>query len=218
MRNTFNALEIIPDWCKALIDDAEKSGAFTRGLVSDKKNRGSAINTDLYGYDQAQNLCVIQVRQCIFRPGRFNRVRKDYYLIGRTETGNIFAHPVDSPARSKRALSSPEATIKFVLAKIWDCKEDELDQITRQGDIAFIPALLPEDAVLLDNKEIIIRETHKIIADKIYKSGDNFFVARSARAVHTKNQHETIRVKNGFYRVQAGIRASVWGFTAPVGD
>lgn len=229
MRNQFGAIETTPDFAVQLINEAEKVGVFTRGIASDRKQRGSSINVDCYGYDQEQGLVIIQVRQCMFNKhkGYFNKVRKDYYLIGHTESGNIFAHPVPSPARSRRALESPERTVRWVLAKIWSCEENELDDIVRQGDVAFIPARLPASAqpVLDENgqpiKEITIRETHKIIAlhqGSILKSGDTYYVARAAKAVHTKRQHDTVRVKNGFYRVQAGIRESIWGFTAPKGD
>jgi hypothetical protein len=220
LRGSYNEIqsEFIPGWVAALIDEAERAGAYERGIESDRKGRGSAINVDVYGYDEEQRLAVIQVRQAVFRPGRFTKVHKDYYLIGYTESGNVFAHPVETPARSKRALESPEATVRFVLARIWNCAEEDLAEIVRQGDVAFIPAKLPAGADLLSEREITIRETHRISAEKIYKSGDTYFVARAAKAVHTKRQHATIRVKNGFYRVQAGIRASVWGFTRPMGD
>lgn len=218
-RGNFNEINSSPEFVQTLIREAEAAGAYTTGIESDKKQRGSSINVDCYGYDAAQGLAVIQVRQCIFRPNRFNKVRKDYYLIGHTEQGNVFAHPVETPARSKRAMSSAEACVRFVLAKIWNCPEEDLSEIVRQGDVAFIPvSRIPEGAELLAETEITIRDTHKIAAKQIYKLGSSYFVGRDAKAVHTKNQHKPVKVKYGFFRVQAGVRSTVWGFTRPMGD
>ena len=129
MRNEWNAITEWPEFAKKLRYEAEKAGVFQTGIESDKRQRGSAINCDLYGYNN--DLIVLQIRQCIFRPGRFNKVRKDYYLIGKTETGGLFAHPVETPARSKKALETPENTVNWVLGKIWDCSPDELPLIKR---------------------------------------------------------------------------------------
>jgi hypothetical protein len=214
-RNSYNAFIEWPEWVKTLEKEVSAAGVYTVGIESDKKQRGSSINIDLYGYDESQGLAVIQVRECVFHPRRFNKVRKDYYLIGRTESGNVFAHPVETPARSRKALETPEKTISYVLAKIWDCREDELPHIIRQGDIAFIPSALPKGAVKTDNC-IVLRETHKITGD-IFKANGKLYVQK-ARMVHTKGQHATVKVKDSWYRIQEGIRASVWGFTTPKSD
>jgi hypothetical protein len=215
MRNEWNAITEWPEAAKTLKHEAEKAGVFTTGIESDQKQRGSAINCDLYGYDG--DLIVVQVRQCIFRPGRYNKVRKDYYLIGKTEAGNLFAHPVETPARSKKALETPEGTVRFVLGKIWDCSPDELPLIKRQGDIAFIPAPLPAGSVETENC-LTLRETHKITG-RIMRAPDGRLFVDRATARHTKGQHATIKTPKGaWYRIQEGLRAKVWGFTTPKGD
>lgn len=219
-RNDFGALTSIPDWCRALMLDAEKSGAWTTGIESDKKQRGSAINCDLYGYQETQGLAVVQVREAQFRPGRFTNVRKDYYLIGRTESGGFFAHPCESPNRSAKAKASPEAAVRFVLAKIWGCREQDLGDIERQGDIAFVPVRsIPKTAVqILNGESVTIRETHRLTGDVWRDIDGTLYTRRGARLVHTKGQHAPVKAKAGVYRVQAGARASTWGFTAPRGD
>jgi len=214
-RNGYGALILLPRWVRDLVAEAEAAGVFTRGIESDRKNRGSSINVDVYGYDEAQGLAVIQVRECQFRPGRYNKIRKDYYLIGRTESGNVFAHPVETPARSRKALETPETTVAFVLSRIWDCPADELHLIVRQGDVAFVPAVLPAGAVESDNS-VTIRKTHRITG-RIYRHGRDYYTDR-ASLVHTKRQHSTVRVSGGYYRIVEGYRAAVWGFTTPKGD
>lgn len=219
-RNNFNALVNAPQWAKDLITAVEKDGAFQRGIESDKKQRGSAINVDLYGHDTEQGLAIIQVREAQFRPGRFTKVRKDYYLIGRTETGATFAHPVDSPARSRKALETPESCVRYVIAKIWNCREADLSDIERQGDVAFVPVCkIPDTAQPLINGEaVLIRNTHKLTGDLWRDTDGTLYTRRGARLVHTKRQHAPIRAKAGVYRVQPGIRSQNWGFTAPHGD
>lgn len=219
-RDSFNALTEIPEWCASLMRAVEKDGAWTTGIESDKKKRGSAINCDLYGYDAEQGLAVVQVREAQFRPGRFTRVRKDYYLIGRTESGATFAHPIDSPARSSRALATPETCVSYVLARIWNCREVDLGDIERQGDVAFVPVpRIPKTAVQVQNGEaVMIRDTHRLTGDVWRDTDGTLYTRRGARLIHTKRQHAPVKAKAGVYRVQPGIRAETWGFTAPHGD
>lgn len=217
-RDRYNALNHTPEWVTKLVDEAEAAGVFSRGIQSDKRGRGTAVNVECFGYDEAQGLAVIQVRECQFRPDRFSRVRKDYYLLGHTEQGAVFAHAVDSPARSKRALASPQATVSFVLSRIWDCAEKELPHIIRQGDIALIPTRLPKSAVRLDETETILRETHRLRAERLYRDSNTLYAYRRVSLVHLRKQHATVQVYSGVYRVQEGNRAQTWSFSAPSAD
>jgi hypothetical protein len=216
-RNSYGALTIYPDFIKALLREAETAGAWTTGIESDKKKRGSAINVDVYGYDSADGLAIVQVREAVFHPRRYTRVRKDYYLIGHTESGNFFAHPVASPARSSQALDSPRACVRWVLAKIWQCREDELEDIERQGDVAFIPVRSCPKGAIQVTGPVRLRDSHELTGE-IWTVGDTYYVRRGARLVHLKRQHKTVKAREGWYRVQVGIREEVWGFTAPKGD
>lgn len=218
-RNLYNALTTIPDWCKALMLEAEENGAWETGIESDKKQRGSAINTALYGYDTEQQLAVVQVREAAFHPRRYTRVRKDYYLIGHNETGTFFAHPVDSPLRSSYAMSSPKACVDWVLSKIWQCRIKDLEDIERQGDICLVPIpSIPKTAQLYEHKRIVLRDNH-VLEGTIWRDADGtIYTRRGARLVHSKRQHATIKAKAGVYRVQEGVRAQTWGHTTPLGD
>jgi hypothetical protein len=217
-RDGWGALIHLPEFARVLMREAEAAGVYATGMVRNRRGtRGTAINHDLYGYDAARDLALIQVRECQFAKNRFHRVRKNYFLLGHTEDGRVFAHPVESPARSKRAMGTPEACVRWVLARIWDCAEADLDEILRQGDVAFVPATLPKGAVLLPETSITLRGTHVITAEAIYRHGETYYTIRKARAVHTKGEHAPVRA-NGCYRVQPGIRASVWAFTTPTID
>jgi len=217
MRGNFNELTSWPQWVRDLSRELQNSGVYTTGIESDNKQRGTSINVDLYGYKEEENLAIIQVRECVFHPRRFNQVRKNYYLIGRGDTGQVFAHPIESPIRSKKALETPESTVDFALSKIWDCPIDDLPFIIRQGDIAFIPVpSLPKNAIESSNS-IILRETHKITG-KIWKTPDGKLYCQKARMIHTKGQHSPVKVKDYYYRIQQGTRARLWNFSLAKGD
>lgn len=210
-----NALEFV----HALLTDAEKAGCWETGIASDRKHRGSSINTAVYGFDTEQELAIVQVRECQFRPGRFNKVRKDYYLLGRLEDGSIFAHAVDSPLRSKLAMTDPQYCVDYALSKIWNCKIDDLKDIIRQGDVALIPIVhMPESAKQLNGEAKLIRETHKVEGDIWQDDSGILYCKRGTKITHTKGEHKTIKAKSGFYRIQPGYRAEVWGFSAPTLD
>jgi len=219
MRNQYNALTAWPAFARTLADEVEKAGAFATGIESDRKQRGQAVNVDLFGYDEEQNLVVVQVRQAIFHPRRYTEVRKNYLLIGRNEdTGAVFAHPVDSPARSKPALVTPQATVAWILSRVWDCLIEDLPEIRRQGDVAFVPVRsIPPEAVEVPGP-VVVRGTHKITGDKIYQAGGTYYVAQRGHATHTKRQHAPVTVRNGLYRVQTGNRARLWDFSVQRGD
>lgn len=221
-RNSFGAIINAPAWALELIQAAERAGAWTTGIESDRRHHGTSINVDLYSYDEARGLVVVQVRQCQFRPDRYNKVRKDYYLVGRNENGTAFAHPVDSVARSRRTFGSAEAGVLIALARLWACDEEDLDEIVRNGDVAFVPERrLPAGAELVGENAVTIRESHHVRAlagGQVYRAKDTYYVTGRAKIEHTKGQHPTARVRDGVWRVQAGIRASSWGFTTPTSD
>ncbi len=222
MRDTYGAITNPPAWISALLADVEKAGAWETGIESDKRLRGTAINTSVYGFDGFKGLAVVQLRQCIFRPGRYNKVRKDYYLVGRNETGTAFAHPIDVTAGSKAMKSaSPADAVLLALSRIWDCDPDDVQDIVRNGDVAFVPARIPADAVEVPENGVTIRESHHFQAlagAKIYRLGETYYVKGRAKIEHAKGQHPTVRTRGGSWRVQAGIKANTWGFSRPTVD
>lgn len=217
-RTSYGEITNPPAFVSVLLVDAEKAGCWETGIASDRKHRGTAINTAIYGYDETAHLAIVQVREAQFRPGRFTKVRKDYYLIGRLENGNVFTHPIDSPIRSKMAMSCPQYCVDYALSKIWNCHIDDLKGIIRQGDVALIPIRrLPSSAVDLNGESQVVRDTHKI-EGTIYKDGETLYCRGKVKMTHTKGEHSTVKTKAGLYRIQPGYRASVWGFTTPTAD
>ena len=215
-RNNYHAIIGRPEWVRELLTKIEQAGTYTRGIETDKRGYGFAINVSVYGYDEIQRLVVMQVREChITKYG--NNVRKDYYLVGYNEQNNVFAHAIESPCRSPKIQNElPEATIRHVLAGIWECEEHQLEHIIRQGDIAFIPATLPRNSVEIEN-QITLRDTHRITG-KIFRAPNGKLYCERASMKHTKGQHVAVRVSGKYYRIQTGQRAETWGFSAPTKD
>lgn len=220
-RNEYNALTVVPLFARALMQAAEAAGCWETGIAANRRRtRGEAINADLYGCDEAQSLIIVQVRQCRFRKGRFPKVRKDYYLVGRTESGAVFAHAVESPARSKIAMSTPEMTVAWTLARIWGCAIEDLPHIERQGDVAFVPVrAIPAAAMPIPEGEaVFIRDSHRL-SGPVYRTQDGtLYAKRGAVLKHEKGEHKRVKAREGTYRVVPGYRAAVWGFSRPTAD
>jgi hypothetical protein len=221
-RGFFGQLTSYPQFVSSLISELERSGSFTTGIETHNKKgtRGESVNADVYGYEESQRLAVIQVRWCRFRPNHYNQVRKDYYLCGYNESGTVFAHPIDSPARSSKALGSPEDCVRWAECKIFSCTEKQLTKIVRQGDLAFVPAPIPADAepVPVDRFVIDQEGSHLLQAEHALLADSKLYVRGNASLVHLKGQHAPVSVPSGSWRVQLGYRAKVWGFSSPTRD
>jgi hypothetical protein len=221
-RGFFNELTAYPPYIRELISDLEKAGSFTIGIESNKRGtRGVSINVDVYGYQESQRLAVLQVRWCRFRQFRYSQVRKDYYLCGYNESGTAFAHPIDSPVRSSRAMQSAEDCVRWAECQIFRCTERQLSRIVRQGDLAFVPAPIPANAEPVPVGQFVIDHegSHLLQAESALLTPDGrLFVRGGAALVHLKGQHAPVAVAKGSWRVQLGYRAQVWGFSAPTRD
>lgn len=204
-----------PAWCEAVID-ALQGVAFEIGIESDKKQRGSAVNVDVMDYDEPQGLFVLQVRQAIFHPRRYTKVRKDYFLCGKNENGNAFAHPVN--------VIATNANVTTALCRIWDVTPSVLPKIVRQGDVALIPerSLTYKDVELFA-LPVFAFESHVFKAQHVYvaRDGKQVYVNGAVSIDHEKNQHPSVAIDlplSKLYRVQVGNRAQTWGFASPTAD
>lgn len=184
--------------------------SWTTGIESDARQRGSAINIACTSSDDALGLAIIQVREAIFRPGRYTRVRKDYYLIGRDDRGLPFAHPLTNIVTARHS-------VRQALAKIWECRPDDLDDIIRQGDIALVPTRRNSDELQPAGDIITLAGTH-IVRGEILRDGDTYYAAGRVSVKHTRGQHPGVYTRKGLWRLQVANRGSVWGHTTPTAD
>lgn len=219
-RNDFGALVDVPAVILKLKHDVSAAGAWVEGIESDRKQRGQSINVDVYSYCERRMLAVVQVRQCTFRPGRFSKIRKDYYLIGYNETGTAFAHAIDTILRKRGWQGSCDGGVDVALAQIWGCDIADLAEIIRQGDVALVPhhGKMPVGEELPD---LVLRDTHIVepLRDgKIIRCGNDFYAVKSVKITHTKAQHATEYLRSGVRKIVAGHRAQTWGFSRPTAD
>jgi hypothetical protein len=198
------------EWTKAIIADLDGE-AFEIGIESDRKRRGSAVNVEVMDYDEARNLFVLCVRKSEFHPRRYTRTRKDYFLCGRNENGNAFAHPVQ--------MNAVNARVEVALCRIWRTTPSVLPKIIRHGDVALIPVrgkmALPEEEAV----HTFALNSHIIHAEHLYVVGCEAYVTGHIELQHEKNQHASVNVMLACpHRVQLGVRARTWGFARPTSD
>lgn len=208
------------EWAKSIANDLD-GVAFDVGLTKThtKKARGVAVNINVMHEDEAQQLCIIQVRQCVFHERRYNEVHKNYYLCGRNENGNVFAHPVPHGiARSKTPFI---AATTF----IFRCTPGVVKKIIRQGDVAFVPlkkSEIPTDLEFFPAKvaaNATNAKHHLVEGAYISESHPHTLYARNATLIHQKGQHPAVSVNSGkWYRVVVGQRDSEWDFSTATVD
>ena len=212
-RNYWGALEEIPEWVQSILQQLDNGVAWTTGIESDKKLRGESINTSVYSTDAEKKLAVVQVRQCTFHPTRYNKIRKNYFLIGKNENGNAFAHAVNCTATNAKSVEK-------ILCKIWECTTKQLKKIKRNGDIAFVPvSKLPANAREEKENNIIVRNSHVVYSEKLYRANDTLYAVGRSKIQHKKRQHKQAKIgKKGVWRIQLGVRGNCWNFSAPTAD
>jgi hypothetical protein len=226
-RDRWGALIEVPDWVPQLLEDVERMGAWETGVAGDGY-RGTAINTSVYSVDPALGLALVQVRECRFDLRKdYRSVRKDYFLIGRNETGTPFAHPVDVRAAGRVVGDDVGFGVRLALSRVWDCDLADIDRVVRNGDVGFVPVDdLPPDAEAVDG-EVTLAESHVVRAlrgGQLYRAPesnefpDEYYVRGPASIRHRKRQHPAARVNAGTWRVQVGRRARTWGFSRPTAD
>lgn len=207
----------------ALLDGpVDEHGAWQRGIESDRKGRGVAVNVDLYGAAvwRRRVYAVVQVRESTFHPNRHTRTRKDYYLCGRNENGRPFAHSVSwGPVRGAIRANPSDfaAPVLAAMAWIWGCTAEQLSTIARNGDTALIPCGAPRGSLVsLGACSAAVVDSHRLEAAEVVTDGEAVY-ARDGVLSHGRGQHPTVSVE-GWARVAVGRRADTWNFSAPTAD
>lgn len=207
---------------RELSGGSDEHGAWTTGIESDRKRRGTSVNADLYGVAtwRRRVYAVVQVRESRFRPNRYTKVRKDYYLCGRNENGRPFAHPVSyAPIRAaiRKDPGDLAAPVLAAMAWIWGCPVAALRDVARNGDTALVPiARLPHGCAAIGGGRAHVVDSHTVEAAEFATDGAVVF-ARCGTLRHGRGQHPDARL-DGWARVVIGRRERTWDFTAPTAD
>jgi hypothetical protein len=210
-----------------LVAAVKRAAGWSEGIERLNKRGGfEARSIDVYGYDVARDLAVVQLRRTYRKKdGYYMSIDKIYALVGRDE-GQIFSHILDSSPRRLKDLKekSPESVVRWAEKMIFGLKnEADVDEIKRQGDIALIPVkALPKDAQLVEAGAVTFRKSHKLVG-KIFKSAENgYFVegGRGTRMTHAKREHSALFTSKGqVFRVVVGRRGTdPWWTDATLGD
>lgn len=225
-RGRYGEIITIPDETTELLNAIKDAAGWKVGIEGLRRFGGfEARSIDVYGYDTARDLAVVQLRRT-FRKNinKFMRISKVYALIGRDD-GQLFSHVLESSPRRVWDLQwrTPESVVRWAEKIIFGLRsEDEVDAIKRQGDIALVPIkALPKDAVALDREFLLLRKSHKLVG-KLYETEEFFYVVggRETRMTHLKHEHGAIYTTKGqVFRVVAGRRGDEpWWTDAALGD
>ena len=192
-------------------------------VAFDAKQRGDALNLDLYGYDEVQDVAVIQVRHAFrrYRNG-FMNVRKDYVLVGFNEiTGAAFRHPVS--AQSVRAAvrtgsASAKSAVRGAQRWMWGVTDKQLDAGIRQGDVLLVKERGKPKGELLEGNEATVAGSHLVRARSFIRGHRHLFALDPA-VHHIKGQHDAIYAdSDGWYSVRVADETTPWDWSVRLGD
>lgn len=218
MRGVYGELVVIPESVKAaansIVSVLAESGQVQKPYLDfDRKQRGSCLNYDLYGYDVETGLFVFQARQAYRRAARHMlSTRKTYALAGYNENGSAFWHPISSAivhAAIREDALNPTLVVIKAMAWIFGVNTEKLTVIVRQGDVALVPAK-PKGEKLSMNVATLA-DTHVLVADELRSDGETMY-AFNPMMRHNRNQHGDVSA-SGWYRVSVGRAARAWDFS-----
>lgn len=191
----------------------------------DKAKRGDALNCDLYGFDPAQNVAVIQIRHSFrrYRNGYLN-THVDYVLVGFNEiTNQPFRHPVSAQAvrtAIRRSPKDPAAPIRAAQRWMWQVTDRQLDQSIRQGDVLLVPERGQPKAVEAElGTTYLLGGSHEIRAERIVRLSRHRIWALSPAIWHAKDQHDPVFADHdGWHSVRLAREAPTWRWGERLGD
>ena len=190
----------------------------------DKKGRGDAVNHDLYGYDLERDLAVIQVRQASrTRANGFLNVRKSYFLVGFTETGEPFRHPVEPKVVQKASQNDgdPADVVRAAERWIFQVTAAQYSAGLRQGDVFMYPVKRrPPKTAERVGLRLSVLETHEIRALDIVRDSNGKIYAYDPRLYHLKGQHDTLYATtvDQWWVIVPGREARTYDFAERLGD
>ncbi|NFV79001.1 hypothetical protein [Magnetospirillum aberrantis] len=185
----------------------------------DRHGRGTAVNVDLYGYDPSQDVAVVQIREFEREGSRrrqYTRIRKDYALVGRTESGGMFRHPVGAMAVRANASGDAAATVRAAQRWMFGVSEIQLARSVRQGDVLLTPERSsPKGEVTELGTGIVVGESHAVQASRIVRDGKGVVWALDPIIRHAKGQHAAIcgDAVDQWHTVRLAKEAPTWSFT-----
>lgn len=228
-RNDFGALKIVPAETAALVAQVKAAVGWKEGIEDTGYKGGfEARHIDIYGYDVSRQLAVVQLRRCWKkRESWYPEVSKAYALIG-VDDGQVFSHTLDGSPRRQRDfdMQSPEDTVRWAEAKIFDVPVAKLATIIRQGDVALIPVkFIPRDAVEIPLPagarvhKWTFGGSHQVVIDgQMFETDSAYYAHGLVEVAHAPGQHRPVAAE-GRFRVTVGLRGlEPWWADTELGD
>ena len=193
-------------------------------IAFDHAHRGDAVNDALYGYDAARDLAVFQVRHFFrrYRDG-FANTHKSYFLVGFTETGAPFRHPVSAHTirAAGRRGDSPAEVVRTAERWIFAVTPAQYARAVRQGDVLMFPARgrPAPDADRL-GRRLLLLNSHEIRAHEIVEDVKGEIWAYDPAIYHLKEQHIPLYAPDvdGWWIVRPGREGTTHDFAERLGD
>jgi hypothetical protein len=235
-RDRYDAIVNAPQAILDLVKEVKHTAGWETGITSEGFRRGGyeARSIDIYGYDTARKLAVVQIRRAWKKKESwYTEVSKVYALVGMDE-GQTFSHPLASSPRRNPNLRdmAPADVVRWAESKIFGVPVNKLDTIIRQGDIAMVPVRsFPKDTVPVQPKHspaevrgvhtMRLRESHLVQVDGTLVEDardDVWYASGLVEIVHTKSEHKSISGE-GRFKIVLGQRAGdPWWLDAAIGD
>ncbi|OCX71660.1 hypothetical protein A6M27_02680 [Acidithiobacillus thiooxidans] len=235
-RDGYGAIRNLPTEIKELVETVKKSAGWETGVTSEGMKRGGfeSRNIDVYGYDVAHNLAVIQIRRAWKKKESwYTEVSKAYALVGIDE-GQVFSHPLASSPRRNPHLDdmAPEEVVAWAESKIFGVPVNKLHTITRQGDIALVPVRgIPHDAlpmaagrfglVTLESgvHVLTLRGSHQVHIDgEVFEADGTIYAEGAIEIMHSKGEHKAVCATGKLKVVTGEVGDSPWWLNAEMGD
>jgi hypothetical protein len=195
-----------------------------RFIEFDSKQRGDALNLDLYAYCRDEEVAVVQVRHA-FRRRRYHHlnVRKDYVLVGFNEiTKAPFRHPVSAHAVRAGVRADgddPASGVRAAQRWMWNVTDAQLGNSLRQGDVLLIPTNRTPRGERVDAGTHLVGGSHEIRAREIVVDAAGGVFAWAPAVWHAKDQHDPIYAEDEtWYRIQIAREAPTWDWSMRFGD
>lgn len=232
LRDEYGAITdiCIPKGIHDLVSLVRQTAGWETGITSEGMRRGGyeARSIDVYGYDTARRLAVIQIRRTWKKKdGWFPQVSKSYALVG-MDGEQIFSHPLDvSPRRNRRLPTmTPDDVVRWAEAKIFGVTEDRVADIIRQGDVALIPvrafppgvtqAKIPVEGGV---KRLTLRDHHCVMVDgEVFEDDYAWYAHGLVEIEHTKGEHRAVCGEGRFKIVEGRRGEDPWWANLAMGD
>ncbi|MGC9216975.1 hypothetical protein [Acidithiobacillus sp.] len=216
-RDGYGALVSYPAGVKALVEQV-RDAVWATGM------RGcgyESCSIEVYGYDEAHSLAVVKIYRAWRKDASWateTEISTVYAMVGITDDGQVFSHPMISSARCNPRLREmePEAVVRWAESKIFGVPVDRLGTLIQRGDITLVPVCdIPQDATPSPHaiqratgvRVLTLCDNHDLqVNGEILRHQGSLYVKGMVEVVHAKHARRVL-AGEGTFEIVMGIRA-----------